>query len=244
MAFETSLGGEGKEFPQTRWSAILSARTGSGPKRQEALEELCRRYWKPVYAYVRSGRSVENEAAKDLTQEFFVELVEGKLLERYSPERGSFRKYLRGAVQLFLLESRRKARALRRGGGKELFRLDEARDVSALVSAKAVDPQEAFDRQWANGLVDAAVEEVREELLQEGRKGWIEILDRHELHPPPDGAPGHEALAKELRVSKWEINHCVVTCRRRMREKIREHIRDYVQFENEVEEELACLFPR
>ena len=41
------------EFTTTHWSVVLAERQNSSPASQAALEQLCRRYWYPLYAYVR-----------------------------------------------------------------------------------------------------------------------------------------------------------------------------------------------
>ena len=154
---DTAMGGPGKTFPSTRWSMIAEAGDPDSPKHRRELEALCQLYWKPAYVYFRVARSADNEQAKELTQSFFCELIEGDLLSRYSSDRGSFRAYLCGALHLFWLERRREAGAQKRGGGKRILTIDdgEARFVEQLVSQEAA-PNETFDRQWANSVLDLA----------------------------------------------------------------------------------------
>jgi hypothetical protein len=115
---ETSLGGPSSPFPQTQWGLVTRATDASPEVRRAGLEELCRRYWKPVYGYLRRiwPRSVED--AKDLTQAFFLWLTEEDLLDRYSKEKASFRTYLKVLLKHF---SEHRDRAL--GRARRLRRL-------------------------------------------------------------------------------------------------------------------------
>lgn len=242
----TSLGGTNREFPATRWSLIQDAGEGDRVRSRAALDELCRLYWKPVYAYIRSNRALGNEAAKDLTQEFFVELLEGGLLARYAPGKGSFRRYLKGALQLFLRERHREQQALKRGGGRSVLSLDDAdlRLVDGLVERAGPSPEEAFDRQWANSLIEQSVQALRDELTAARRPVWFEVFDRYEIHRPAGPGPTYADLARDIGVKETDVTNWLNHCRRRLREILRGRVQDYVAFEGEVSVEMAELFPR
>src|SRR5437764_6173508 len=110
---DTRIGGPGGSFPSTRQS-VFAAFAPSG--RDPDLERLVSLYWKPVYCLIRSMGAQSNEDAKDLTQEFFVRIVlEGDLAERYTPDKGSFRAYLRTSVRNFVRNERRDGARLKRG---------------------------------------------------------------------------------------------------------------------------------
>ena len=53
-------------FPSTQWSMIRAAAHGA----PQALENLCQKYLRAVYAYFRKD-GCDRERAADLTQEFF-----------------------------------------------------------------------------------------------------------------------------------------------------------------------------
>src|SRR3990172_2598491 len=159
----TNIGGGQRAFPSTRWTMIRQARDSASPEYRRALNDLCTIYWKPVYAFIRSFRETGNEDAKDLTQEFLAQLAEGGLLTRFSPDRGSFRAYVRGALRLYLLEHRRDAATQKRGGGRKIVPLEdeEVRLLDAVAAKGAETPEQRFDRQWANAILDDAVAELR-----------------------------------------------------------------------------------
>ena len=107
--------GKGKRFATTNWSFILAAADTQNPNSQEALEELCQKYWPPVYAFIRY-RGFDEAKAEDLTQGFFTRLLEKKNLKSANPERGKFRSFLLGSVKHYLANEWDREQAQRRGG--------------------------------------------------------------------------------------------------------------------------------
>src|SRR5438874_278641 len=110
-------------FATTHWSVVLSAQSKSSPQSAQALENLCRVYWFPLYAYVRRiGHTRED--AEDLTQAFFARLLEKDFLRTVGPDRGRFRNFLLVAIKRFVANEWDRSRALKRGGGQQLVSLD------------------------------------------------------------------------------------------------------------------------
>ncbi len=238
---ETQIGGSASRFPSTHWSLLREARDRSAPGYREAIGELCRRYWKPAYAYLRSSRSMDNERAKDLTQQFLLGIVEGDFLSRFAPDHGSFRGYLRGALRLFLLEERRGNAALKRGGERSFIPL-EANDPA--TPAPGSDPETIFDRQWADSVLEQAVAALRDELMGSGKEPVFRVFDRYELNPPPEGPPSYAELCREFSLKETDVSNYLTACRKRLRELIVGRIRDYVTSESEVASELLRLFSK
>src|SRR6266700_4135365 len=87
-------------FATTHWSVVLTAQ-GESPAAQEALEKLCRTYWRPIYSFVRR-QGIRPEEAEDLTQGFFALLLERRDLDAVRKEKGRLRSYLLGALKHFL----------------------------------------------------------------------------------------------------------------------------------------------
>ncbi len=241
---ETSLGGGGRGFPSTHWSLIVGAKNRDSGECRRALDELCRLYWKPIYAYVRIARSLTNEEAKDLAQEFILHMIEGEMLQRFAPEKGSFRGYLRGALRIFLMKQHHKKIALKRGGGRAVLALDhsETRGVEDQIMAGEATPEDAFEQQWANSVIDLAVAELKTEMIREGKEIHFSLFDRHELHPPATGTPSHADLAAEFRLRESDVNHALAACRRSLREHVRNQIRKYVSSEEELSDEIRRFF--
>ncbi len=239
----TTIGGDGRTFPATRWSQIRAAGDPRSPRHREALDELCRAYWKPAYAYLRSLRDLSNEDAKDLTQEFLLEAIEGGLLARVPRDGSGFRAYLRGALKLFLLERRRAAGAQKRGGDRTLVSLDDAALVERHSVGSDRTPEQAFDAEWARTLIDRAVDALKQELAEGGRDVVFRVFERYELNPTPD-APTYAAIAAEFRVNETDVTNWLASCRKRLRALIEERIRDTLDSESDLATELLDLFTR
>ncbi len=240
---QTSLGGPSAEFPNTTWIRIRAAARPGTPSYRQALDDLCRLYWKPAYAYFRSLRGLGNEEAKDLTQEFLLEAIEGNLFARVPPSGVSFRAYLRGALRLFLLERRRDAAALKRGGGRAPVSLDDAdlRLVETLSVRPGRSPEEAFDGQWANAVLDQAVEDLRRELEGSGKAAHFRAFELYDLRPSA-GAPTYAGVAAELGLKETDVTNYLSSCRRRLRQIVEARIRDTVSDDAGLAAELKRLF--
>jgi len=200
-------------------------------------------YWKPVYGFIRVARRIPPEEAKDLTQGFFVELVEGEMLARYSPERGSFRTYLRGAVRLYVLEEHRDAHRLKRGGDRVAIPLNdgECRSMEDLIPDAETAPDAAFDIQWARDVVQHAMDDLQQDLEREGKGAYFRAFQKYELDRADSEAPTYDVIAQELGVKATDVANYLKHCRREMRRLISERIRDYVSEESEIGPELERL---
>jgi len=235
------MGGPNAAFPATRWSVIRDARQ----PQSEALNALCQAYWKPVYAWIRASRAFGNEDAKDLTQEFFAELVDGGLLARFTAVRGSFRAYLRGALDLFLRERRRADHALKRGGGRRIVSLadEEVRAVDATATRADATIESAFDHEWINAVLAMAVADLRAELARAGRETWFAVFERHELTPLAGEPETYAQLADAFGLKPTDVSNYLVYGRRRLRELVVARIADTVADEQDLAREVASLFP-
>ena len=120
MDSETKQGGR---FDETHWTMVIAAGQENTTKRGAALQQLCRTYWYPLYAFVRREGHAKHDA-EDLTQAFFTRLLAKGDLAEVSREKGKFRSFLLGALKHYLIEQRRNANRLKRGGGKEVVSLD------------------------------------------------------------------------------------------------------------------------
>ena len=148
---DTSIGGSRRDFPSTSWNLIR----GAGKSQREHLERLIYLYWKPAYLYLRASGRKSVEDAKDLTQDFFARLIERKDWERLSPERGSFRGFLKRALKNFMIDAARREQARRPGEGLFLFRFEEVRDAHPTV-----DPERAFDREWIKTVLRDSIKDL------------------------------------------------------------------------------------
>lgn len=157
-------------FATTHWSVVLAAGGSDSPQAADALEQLCRAYWYPLYAHVRR-RGYTPEDAQDLTQEFFARLLAKQWLSKADRSRGRFRTFLLAALNHFLANEWDRAHCRKRGSGQMLFSLDgEAAEARYRQHpGNLVDAQRLYDRQWAVTLLDLVLERLREESTVLGR---------------------------------------------------------------------------
>jgi RNA polymerase sigma-70 factor (ECF subfamily) len=166
-------------FMPTRWTLVLRAR-GESPAAQAALEELCEAYYAPVLTFIRHAGGDE-DAARDLTQEFFARLLARHGINTVEPGRGRFRSFLLGAVKHFLADQHDHARAAKRGGGRTVVSLEAGAAPNTTTALQIPDPagpapDTVFDRQWALTLVERALNALAGEFAAAGKAEQFEIL--------------------------------------------------------------------
>jgi hypothetical protein len=159
----TNLGGEARSFPTTQGSWIGDL--GSADSYRRAIDLVCRRYWKPIYWFVRFTGTRTNEEAKDFTQAFLVWLLEDEPLRDYQPSKGRFRPFLKILLKRFLGHEEEAKRRLKRGGAVRVLALDDPSfPGEGIPDSRTGDPEQAFDRLWAaDGLTWADLQAVCEQ---------------------------------------------------------------------------------
>ncbi len=230
------MSGTGDIFAATRWSVVLAAQD---PVRTKvALEELCRAYWYPLYAYVRRrGHSAED--AQDLTQAFFARLLEKNWLQAVAPEKGRFRAFLLVALKHFLANEWDKARARKRGGGAMPVVL-EAETRYQREPRDELTPDRLFDRQWALALLEIVLNRLGEEHDTPEKRRLFEALRGTLTGDQPEA--GYAAVARQLGVNEGAVKVAVHRLRKRYRELLRAEIAQTVSDPGQVADELRSLF--
>ncbi len=227
-------------FATTHWSVVLAARDPDSPYAKQALEQLCRAYWYPLYAYVRRcGHSPED--AQDLTQEFFARLLARDYLSAAQPDKGKFRWFLLCAVKRFLLKERACAGALKRGGAFTFISLDgqPTENRYRLEPGDPGSPDRLFDRAWAVALIEKAHALLREEYLAEGKGA---LFDRLKVFLSWDQADvTYQEVGDALQMAEGTVKVAVHRLRRRFGGVLRGQIAQTVQSPVELEEELHHL---
>jgi RNA polymerase sigma-70 factor (ECF subfamily) len=232
------MGGEAAAFPQTRWTAILSAKDSADPASHENLDYLIRLYWKPVYRFVRLGWSKTNEEAKDLTQDFFASLIARESLKEVSPDKGRFRSFLKAALKNFLMQEKRDAGRRKRGGDAKRIDLDWAEYDPA--DDRASTPEEAFDKEWASTLLDLSLKGLKEKLAAEGKETHFRLFEK--FYFGTGEQLSYEQLAEEFGLKRFDVGNYLKTARVKFRAVAMELIGEYVTGESEREREFAELF--
>ncbi len=242
---DTSLGGEGAGFPETT-GGILSVLGNNGPSADRSnLEGLCRRYWKPVYAYVRIAWAKGNEDAKDLTQAFFLWLIGGETLQRYDSARGGFRAYLKTLLKRFVGHEERALKRLKRGGDLNIVSLEGETPVLREFASDpaAVDPEQAFEKVWFDQLVRGAVDRVRERCIASGKELRFRAYQEF-TQPPKSERPSYKELAARLGLKESDIENYLFSIREDIRAELRTGLAQVTGSAQEFEDEWMRLFGR
>ncbi|PYK85686.1 MAG: RNA polymerase subunit sigma-24 [Verrucomicrobia bacterium] len=233
-------------FATTRWSVVLScADSGTGEeKAREALAQLCRTYWRPIFAFIcRRGYSVPD--AQDLTQDFFLMVLEGDLLKRADPSRGCFRSLLLKALQNFLIDNAAKKHARKRGGDVQFVSWDDwmAEAPSHLsISAREAESwpaEKIYDVRWAATAVEHALRRLGEECEIRGRRRVFDVLSGCLAAEREDVS--YEKLSRTLDVPEASVKRLVHQLRLRYRELLRDEVAQTVEKPDDVDEELRYL---
>lgn len=230
---------EGAWFTTTHWSVVLQAGESDSPQAAAALEQLCRIYWYPLYAYVRrEGHSPAD--AQDLTQEFFARLLARHSLAQVGPQKGKFRSFLLAALRHCLSDQRDRDRAVKRGGGAEVLSLDaqEAEERYCLEPVERLDAEKIYERRWAMTLLEQALKRLREESVAAGK---AELFERLRSFVAGDSDVTCGKAASELGLSENAVRSAVHRLRQRYRALVREEIAHTVANPTEIDAEIRYL---
>lgn len=231
--------GGDKGFRTTRWSLVVAAGDSRSPDYRRALEELCGAYWYPVYAFIRrSGQ--DPDAAQDLAQGFFAQLLEKRTLKAADQERGRFRSFLLTALKFYLSNEQQRERAQKRGGGRAPIPLDAATAEKhySLEPVQEHTPETLFERRWALALLERSLDRLREELKRSASpERSLRLMG---CLTSDDGR--YKQLAAELGMSESAVKVAVHRMRRRFGKLLREDVAHTVEGPEKVEEELRHLF--
>jgi RNA polymerase sigma-70 factor (ECF subfamily) len=230
-----------ESFPWTHWSIISRARSGpeDSDERRAALEELAKLYWKPVYAYLRLRWRLPPNEALDLSQDFFLDILEGKYLPSADVERGRFRTFLKACLDNHVRGERRKDRAQVRGGDRARLSIDAGEDPDRFLIARETDsPEEILDRHWRMAVLEEALRKLEAMYRQEKREIYFEVLKRHDLLSKEEERPTYEKIAEELKVSRSDVDNYLRHARKTLLEKIKEILSMGVQGAEELAAEM------
>lgn len=230
-------------FPTTRWSLIFSGKRNRPEQyAREPLDDICQIYWRPIYTFIcRQGYS--SSEAQDLTQDFFMRFLEGRLLHSADPDRGRFRSLLLKSLKNFLIDASTKTRAQKRGGGLNFVEWDEWRsDLDHLGGTDAVvacAPETMFDVRWAATIAEEALRRLREECESKGHRQLYDVLssyldaDRDEIC--------YKTLSVQLGAPEKSIKRLLHEFRKRFRALLREEVGKTTANPADTEDEIRYL---
>ena len=229
-----------RDFTETHWSLVRAAGDGGSPTAAAAaLDQLCERYWSPIYVYLRQRGYTEHDA-QDVTQGFFERIIEDKTFASATKTKGRFRYYLVGALHHFIINEWRKAHAIKRGGRFIIVSFDEAETKYAEVPASGLTPERAYDMRWRLTLLEQGLNRLHVKLKENGKEQQFVMLK-----PFLTAAFDHESrdrIAHALNISLNAADVAVHRFRQEFRKAVRAELAETVTSQAEFDEELRELF--
>src|SRR6266487_6609477 len=226
-------------FATTHWSVVLEAQ-GESPAADEALEKLCRTYWRPLYSFVRR-EGIRPEEGQDLTQGFFALLLERRDLNTVRKEKGRLRSYLLVSLKHFLADEWRRGIAVKRGKGQWLIPLEELRDSHRIDVDRSdrLTPDQIYERRWALTVLEQVLARLREEYRNAGNLRFFEEMKKM-LMDEPD-RPSQAQVASEFDMTENAVKQAFYRFRQRYQTLLREEIAHTVAMPSDIEDELRHL---
>lgn len=226
-------------FSTTNWSVVLEAQ-GQSPAAQEALEKLCRTYWRPVYSFVRR-EGIKTEEAEDLTQRFFALLLERRNFDDVRKEKGRLRSYLLTSLKHFLVSEHRRAVTAKRGKGQQPIPLEELAAIGSadIEPADLLSADRIYERRWALTLMEQVLRRLRDEYAMAGNAELFDLLKQ--LLPDEPGAPSRAEIAAQLGMTENGVRQSLYRFRQRYQILLRDEIAHTVAIASDIEDELRHL---
>ena len=233
------MSGVRPNFATTQWGLVTTASAEGTAEARTALEALYRTYCDPIYAFIRK-RGYGRQDAQDLTQDFFVHLLEKGTLGRANRQRGRFRSFLLGALDHFLAHAEERTRARKRGGDCQFIHLDDdaAERCYQLAAPDGMTAEKLFEARWAATLIEAALVRLRCEFQSEGNDRFFDALQCFLLG---EEEASYQQVADRLGLTMGAIKTAIHRMRSRYRALVRDEVARTVATPGQVEEELRCL---
>jgi RNA polymerase sigma factor (sigma-70 family) len=239
---QSSRGRGADRFHTTQWTVVLLSAQSQAPGCKQALAELCKAYWYPIYSFIRH-RGHSPEDAQDLTQGFFLHLLEHKALSRVDRQKGKFRSFLLASLQNYLSNEAQRARCIKRGGKANVVYLDlqSAEDHYRLEPVDALTPEKIFDARWAMALLAEAMNRLREDYAAQDKASTFETLTAFLDVANTKEPPSYERAADALRISVGAVKSLIHRLRKQYTSLVREEIARTVSKAADVDAEIHDL---
>jgi RNA polymerase sigma factor (sigma-70 family) len=240
MAQPGVSGATDERFADTAWSVVIAAGATTPARAQTAMAELCRIYWRPIYAYLRRSGHPRHDA-EDITQSFFQHLLENETLQRASREKGRFRSFLLGALKRCLTDDHMQQHTLKRGGRMQFISTDEleAEELHHLRADHEAAPDEILDVRWASVVLERALDKVRAECTAEGKANVFEALSPFLGGMKPHAS--YQEVAERMNLGLGAVKTLIYRLRQQFASAVRREIMQTVSAPHEVDDELRRL---
>ncbi|MHC4072079.1 MAG: RNA polymerase sigma factor [Planctomycetota bacterium] len=238
----TDMGGTGEAFLTTHWSVIENIGESDEDRSRALIGSLLRKYWKPVYCYLRR-KGYDNEQAKDLTQGFFHDVVLGRsLIQKADQSKGRFRSFLLIALNRYLITAKTGQAAQKRIPKSKLISLD-VKDLPELrQTASELTPEDSFNYAWVSALLEQVLTEVEAKCHEDGKTVHWHVFHDRVLDPIMEktNPPSMKEICRKYAIeSEATASNMMVTVKRRFQTALRNHLRGLVVSEEKIDEELA-----
>lgn len=237
----TTMGGENRVFPVTRWSEIINLRMSDETKKTLIIDKLLRRYWKPIYCYLRR-KGYDNETAKDMTQGFFQEVVLGReLVQKANQTKGLFRTFLLTAIDRYVIDLHRYEATDKRRSDGQMFQLSDV-DVSSVPAITSDStPEQSFNYAWISDLLDRVLCEVKKEFFSNNKKIHWQVFEDKILKPiiTSSKSPSLKDMCEQYGIdSEKRVSNMMITVKRRLRKSLERCLRHFAHSDSPVKQEI------
>jgi DNA-directed RNA polymerase specialized sigma24 family protein len=239
---DSSVGGEVGQFHTTRWALVMASARDQSQAGRAALAALCQIYWYPLYAFARR-RGYSPPDAQDLTQGFFLHILEHRALSGVDRLKGKFRSFLLASFQNYLSVEAHRARRLKRGGQCQVISLDleTAENRYKYEPADYLTAEKIFEARWALTLLEHAMTGLRQEYVARGKESVFDILRAFVGITETKPADSYEEAAKALGVGVGTVKTFIHRLRKRYLAVVREEVAGTVSDPAEIEGEIRAL---
>jgi RNA polymerase sigma factor (sigma-70 family) len=235
-------GAAGAQFHTTRWTLVMVSAQSQAAGGKAALSELCRIYWYPLYSFVRRRGSSPHDA-QDLTQGFFLHLLEHRALTQVDRLKGKFRSFLLASFQNYLSNEAQRARSLKRGKEYEFVSLDweNAENRYRLEPADYLTAEKIYDARWAMTLLNHVMLALERGYATEGKTSTFQALEIFLRFGDSRPSPSYEELSEKLGVSIGGVKTLVHRLRKRYSQMLRDEVARTVSDPADIDNEIHAL---
>lgn len=240
---DTHMGGRDSRFPATQQSIVLAVQSEDAQVRRRALNVLIAAYWKPVYKYIRLRWGKDNEEAKDLTQQFFIRLLEKDFLQSYNPSRARLRTFLRVCLDRFLGNTQAAEHRIKRGGDVDFLPLDfetAEGELRQLEPRSSEDVEEFFNREWTRSVFTNSLERLREECEANGKRVHFQLLELYDIEEGGKQLT-YAQVAEKFGIKSSDVTNYLAYARREFRRIVLDSLREMTASEEEFRREARAL---
>ncbi len=247
MHDDTQIGIGGTLFPQTHCPAVQALKSDVFSERERAFDAIIAAYWKPVYKYVRIKWNKSNEDAKDLTQGFFLKVIEKDFFKNFDSSKARFRTFLRICLNAYVANEEKSAGAQKRGGDAAMVSFDfhdaenELLHLSSNARMLSEEPEIFFHNEWIRSLFMLSVNDLKKECTETGKTLQFTVFEYYDLNEQSEKIT-YVQLGTELGISAMSVTNYLSAMRKQFRTIVLQRLRALCATEEEFRSEAESLF--